>query len=307
MVRPIAVWSANRLATAIFGVAILAAALSRCGGSTQDLVTPSTDGRCQMSLETPPSLPAAGVRLMARLAAARDCTWTVRASEPWLAVEPTSGQGETILTLIATENPTGRTRSATVSVNEQAFTVTQEPAPCRFQVMPSSISMAHQGGRTSIQLSALEGCSWTTQSSQRWLRVTSGSGGDASGAIEIAVDSNTGPERSGLLNVATLVVVVNQNAAPNDRTQCRFSLDPGARLIPAAGGSAVFGVSTLPACAWSAASNQPWITIVSSANMIGSGDVHYRVDANSSSTVRSGVITAGTRRHVVQQEGAPRQ
>lgn len=252
-------------------------------------------------------MPAAGVSLTARLAATRDCTWTVRASEPWLAVEPTSGQGDAILTLIVAENPTGRTRTATVSVNEQAFAVTQEAAPCSFQVMPSSISMAHQGGRTSIQLSTLEGCSWTTQSSQPWLRVTSGSGGDASGAIEVAVDSNTGAERSGQLHVATLIVVVNQNPAPNDRTQCRFSLDPGARLIPAAGGTGAFSVSTLPPCAWSAASNQPWITIVSSPNMIGPGDVHYRVDANASPAVRSGVITAGTRRHVVQQEGAPRQ
>ena len=200
----------------------------------------------------------------------------------------------------------GRTRSATININQQSFAVTQDAVPCRFQVMPSGISMGHQGGRTSIQLSTLEGCSWTSQSSESWLRVVSGSGGEASAAIEVAVDSNTGPERSGLLNVATLLIVVNQNAAPNDRTQCRFSLDPGARSIPAAGGSGSFSVSTLPGCAWGAASSQPWIIIVSSANMTGSGDVHYRAEANPTTSGRSGVITAGTRRHVVQQEAAPR-
>jgi len=259
-----------------------------------------------MSLSLAAPLPATGARVTTLLSATRDCTWTAQSSETWLQLEPMSGQGDATLTLTAADNPMGRVRSATLNVNEQRFPVAQEAAPCRFQATPSSISMGHQGGRTSIQLSTLEGCSWTTQSSQPWLRVVTGSGGEASMAIEVAVDSNTGPERSGVLNVATLVVVVNQNPAPNDRTRCQFSLDPGARFIPAAGGDGSFGVSTLAGCAWGVASNQPWITIVSSANMSGPGDVHYRVESNPSTSVRSGVITAGTRRHVVQQEAAPR-
>jgi hypothetical protein len=296
MVRPIAIWSA----------ACLSAALLGCGSTEQELVTPSAGGRCQMTLAVPP-LPAAGARVTAHLSAARDCAWTANATDTWLRVEPTTGQGETTLTLTAAENPMGRARSATINLNEQPFTVTQDAAPCQFQVLPSSLSVGHQGGRTPIQLTTLEGCSWTTQSSQPWLRVVAGSGGDASATIEVAVDSNTGPERPGLLNVATLLLVVNQSAAPNDRTQCRFSLDPGARAIPAAGGSGSFSVSTLPGCAWSAASNQPWIVIVSSANVIGASEVHYRVEPNPSASVRSGAVSAGTRRHVVQQAGAPPQ
>lgn len=259
-----------------------------------------------MSLAVPASMPAAGARVTAHLAAARDCTWSAQTDATWLHIAPASGQGEATLTLAAAENPTGRSRSATINVNEQPFTVTQDGAPCWFQVVPADLSIGHQGGRASIQLSTLEGCSWTTQSSQSWLRVVTGSGGEASATIDLAVDSNTGPERSALLNVATLLLAVNQNAAPNDRTQCRFSLDPGARLIPAAGGGGSFSLSTLPGCAWGAASSQPWITIVSSANVIGSSDIHYRVDPNPSPSTRSGAISAGTRRHVVQQEGAPR-
>jgi hypothetical protein len=301
VVRPIARWSATFIAAAL----LVSAGLG-CGGSTTDLVTPSPGARCQMSLTVPASMPAAGARVTAHLAAARDCTWSAQTDATWLQIEPASGQGDATLTLTAAENPAGRSRSATINVNDQPFTVSQEGAPCRFQLTPSSISMGHQGGRASIQLSTLEGCSWTTQSSQPWLRVVTGSGGEAGATIEVAVDSNTGPERSGLLHVATLLVVVNQSAALDDRTRCRFSLGPGARLIPAAGGSGSFSVSTLPGCAWGAASSQPWITIVSSANVIGSGDIHYRVAANPSTSVRSGEITAGTRRHVVQQEGAPR-
>jgi hypothetical protein len=296
MVRPIALWSATLLAAAVLG----------CGGSTQQVVTPTSGGRCQMSLSIPPPLPAVGARVTAQLSAARDCTWAAQTVAVWLQLEPTAGQGDAVLTLTAAENPQGRIRSATIDINEQHFTVTQDAAPCRFEVAPSSISIAHQGGRATIQLSTLDGCSWTTQSSQTWLRVVTASGGEAGATIELAIDSNTGPERSALLNVATLLVTVNQQAGPNDRTECRFSVDPGARAIPAAGGSGSFSVSTLPGCAWSAVSNQPWITVVSSGNIIGSTNVHYRVDPNLSTSVRSGAITAGTRRHVVQQDGVPR-
>jgi hypothetical protein len=297
MVRPIASWSATLLLAAVLG----------CGGSTREnVVTPSAAGRCQMSLAVPPSLPAAGAQVTGELSAARDCTWTAQTTSTWLRIDPTSGQGQATLTLTASDNPQGRSRSATVDINQQLFTVTQEGLPCHFAVAPSSISIGHQGGRAAVQLSTLEGCSWTTQSSQPWLRVVTGSGGEASATIELAIDSNTEAERSALLTIATLLVAVSQQAGPNDRTECRFSLDPGAHTIPAAGGSGSFSLSTLPGCAWSAVSNQSWITIVSSANVIGSSNVQYRVEPNLSTSTRSGAIAAGTRRHVVQQEGSPR-
>jgi Viral BACON domain/Putative binding domain, N-terminal len=295
MVRPVAFWSATCAAAVLLG----------CGGSTEQVVTPSSGTRCQMSLGAV-SFSAAGGRMTAPLSAARECLWSARTSATWLQVEPASGQGEATLTFVAAENPQGRTRSATVDINDQPFTVAQAPAPCRYEVTPPTASVGHQGGRLTLQLSTLEGCTWTTASSQPWLRVASGSGGDTSAAIQLAVDSNTGAERSALLRVATLVVSVSQAPGPNDRTECRFSLHPGSFTVPAAGGTGSFGVSTLPGCAWSAASTQPWVVIVTSANVIGSGPVSYRVDPNPSPSVRSAAITAGTRQHVVRQEAGPR-
>jgi hypothetical protein len=277
-----------------------------CGGSTQQqVVGPSGGGRCQMSLATPASLPAVPTQVTVELSTTRDCTWSAQTSADWLHVEPAAGQGPATMIFTAAANPQGRQRSATVAINDQQFTLMQEGAPCTFEVTPAIVSIGHQGGRVSLQVTTLEGCSWTTQSSQPWARVVTGSGGEASGALELAIDSNTGPERSAVLTLATVVVVVNQSAGPNDRTECRFSLSPGSRRIPAAGGAATFSVSTQAGCAWSAASNQPWIAIVSSANVVGSTTVTYRVDPNLSPSVRSGVITAGTRRHVVQQDAGP--
>jgi hypothetical protein len=292
----------KRLAAAC-GVAGFAIVATSCGGSTTQTVTaPSTESRCTSTLAVPGPLTAAGGQMPAQLATARDCVWTARSTASWLSVEPASGQGDATLTLAAPLNPAGRSRSGTIEINAQPFTVTQSPSPCDFSLSPTAATAQHQGGRILIRLTTLDGCSWTSSSSDRWLRVVSGSGGESSATLEVAVDSNTGAERSGVITIASLLFVVSQAAGPNDRSECRFSLEPGGVTIPAAGGTGSFRLSTMAACAWGALSNQPWI-VLSSQNGAGSSEVSYRVEPNPSPASRSGTITVGTRRHVVQQLG----
>ncbi len=295
MWRPIIGWSATALAAAAFA----------CGGSTQQELLTSSVVRCRITLVAP-QLPALGGQVTAQLSTTRDCSWSARTEAAWLTIDPPSGQGEATLTLGATENPEGRSRSATVDISGQQFTVVQEAALCRFDVSPSAIAMDHQGGRVFVHLTTLDGCVWRTQSSQPWLRVVSASGGDTSAKIEVAIDSNLGAERSAQVVVATLVVAVNQDAGASDNSACQFSLDPGARSIPAAGGTASFEVWTKPGCAWSVASNQSWIAILTSGSPIGPDTVRYSVEPNPSTTPRSATISAGPRRHVVTQEGSAR-
>lgn len=282
--------------------ALLAVLALACGGSTS-VVSPEGGARCQMSLALPSPLPAAAGQTAVQLSSARDCAWSARSLEPWLQVEPASGQGDGTLVLSTAENPQGRSRAAVLDINGQAFRVTQDGAPCRFELTPTTVAVRHVGGRIQVQLTTLEGCPWTTQSSQPWVRVVSGSGGESSSTLEVAVDSNTGPERSALLSVATLLLAVTQEAGPNDRNECGFSIGPGSALIPAAGGTGSFNVSTRAGCAWGASSSQSWLVVVSSVNGTGPATVHYRVDPNPSPSARSAAITVGTRRHVVTQEG----
>jgi hypothetical protein len=174
-----------------------------------------------MSLSVPPSMPAAETQTTALLSAERDCTWSARTGATWLTVAPTTGQGTATLTVAAAENPQGRVRSAAIEINQQQFTVVQAGQPCRYEVTPAAVAVPHQGGRVAIRLTTLDGCSWTTQSSASWLRVVVGSGGDTGATLDVAVDSNSGPERSAVLTVATATVSVNQAAGPDDRSECQ--------------------------------------------------------------------------------------
>jgi hypothetical protein len=282
---------------------LIAAAAAACGQTATEQVIGPAGVRCQVTLSSPTPVAAPASAFTLALVTARDCAWSIEVDGNWLTVEPRSGQGEAVLSVIATENPEGRTRIASLAINDQKYAITQEAAPCHFAVAPTSIAMAAEGGRALLQLTTLEGCSWTTKTSPPWARVVSGSGGDSSRDIELAVDSNPGDHRSGELRIADIPVTISQDSISNSERGCPYSMGAGAATFGAAGGSGGVRLHTRPNCAWAAASSESWLIIVSNMNFIGTDDIKYRVDPNPSSRSRTATITAGPRRHIVRQAG----
>lgn len=279
--------------------------LSACGGSTSSSVVGPTGEatRCQISL-TSPTVPFGGAQVTAQLRTARDCAWSATSDVPWLVVQPSTGQGEGTIILAAEPNPTARTRNANIAINDQRFAVSQDPQPCRFDVTPRQVRVPAFGGRVAVQVTTLDGCDWTTGSSQPWMRVVSGSGGESSRPIEIAVDSNPGDDRSAQLTVAGMTVDVQQARASAEAIRCEYSMDPGAGpVFPAAGGEGRATVHVHPSCYWHARSNQSWVVIVSNPNGAGLSEIQYRVEPNPSRSQRSTQILVGTVRHTVTQRG----
>jgi hypothetical protein len=275
--------------------------LSACGGSTtSSVVGPSGEAtRCQISLTSPP-VPFEGAQVTAQVLTARDCAWSATSDVPWLILAPSTGQGETTIMLAAEPNPTGRPRNANIAINDQRFTVIQDPQPCRFDVTPRELKVPAFGGRLSVQVTTLDGCDWTTASSQSWMRVVSGSGGESSRSIEIGVESNAGADRSAQLIVAGMIVDVQQAGTSG----CDYSMHPGAGpVFPAAGGDGRTAVHVQPACHWYARSSQSWLVIVSNPNGDGVSEIQYRVEPNPSRSQRSAQVVVGTVRHVVTQRG----
>lgn len=279
--------------------------VSACGGSTaSSVVGPTGEAtRCQITLNSPP-VPFGGAQVTAQVLTARDCAWSATSEAPWLVLEPGAGQGEGTITLSAEPNPTGRPRNATIAINDQRFTAIQDAQPCRFEVTPNQVKVPAFGGRQSIQVTTLDGCDWTTMSSQPWMRVISGSGGESSRSIEIGVESNAGEDRSAQLTVAGVIVDVQQARASNERIRCDYSMDPGAGpVFPAAGGDGRTTVHVHPVCHWYARSSQSWIVIVSNPNGAGRSEIQYRVEPNLSRSQRSAQVVVGSVRHVVTQRG----
>jgi hypothetical protein len=249
----------------------------------------------------PPPIPSAGAVLSLSIVTNRDCVWSARSDVEWVTVDPPSGQGESAVAVVVGANPEGRTRSGHLLVNDQPFSLIQEPSPCRFEVAPRQVSMPHQGGRAHIEVATLPGCVWQVSVRAQWVRVIDGPRGESNGAVELAADGNAGSSRTGEIQIAGVGVSISQPAGPGDRSQCRFSLDSGSANFGAGGGEGSVEVHTVSGCVWGAVSTQPWIIVTSGSHATATATVTYTVQRNLSGVRREGAILAGGRRHVVRQ------
>lgn len=84
-------------------------------------------------------------------------------------------------------------------------------------------------------------------------------------------------------------------------TPVAFTFSPAAASFSSGAGSGSFGVSVSSSCSWSASSRQGWVHASGSGTQ--SGTITYTIDANDSTTPRSGYIVAGGQTFVITQAG----
>jgi Putative binding domain, N-terminal/Viral BACON domain len=74
-------------------------------------------------------------------------------------------------------------------------------------------------------------------------------------------------------------------------TPCTYSIAPTSQALAAGGGTGNATVSTGSGCAWTAASNAPWISVTSGATGNGNGTASYAATANTTTSSRTGTLT----------------
>jgi hypothetical protein len=208
----------------------------------------------------------------------------------WIAItSPTSGNGTATLNLVIAAN-TGGQRDGIVTVADQVLTIRQS-AVCRYDLSPTGQTIAAAGGAGGVAVSTGAGCSWTAASNAAWITVTSGAAGNGPGSVSFAVAPNTGGSRTGALIIGDATFTITQAGAAG----CTYSVTPTTQTIAASGGVApAIAVSTAgTACAWTATSNVPWVTVLSGASGVGNGAVIYEVAANTGSSRTATLTIAG--------------
>ena len=193
----------------------------------------------------------------------------------------------------------GASRTATISVAGQTFTLTQAGVSCGYSINPSSEAMPAVGGTSTISVMTGGSCAWTSAANAPWITIASGGAGTGLGTVQLNVAANSGAARTGTATIAAQTFTVTQAAAP-----CGFALSPAAVDIVAAGGEGRTNVSAGAGCAWSAVSNAPWITITDGSSGTGNGVVVFNAALNSGAA-RSGTITIGGQTLTVTQRAAP--
>ena len=124
-------------------------------------------------------------------------SWSLSGLPSWLTANTTSGTGDGVVVLTATDNNTGSQRTATLEVTGSGLTrqsfITQ--SEIQISVNPTSQNTGVFGGVTTIDLFC--NSDWVMQSKPSWVSVTPTSGvGNESVTINVQ-PNNTGANRSG--------------------------------------------------------------------------------------------------------------
>ena len=172
---------------------------------------------------------------------------------------------------------------------------------CTFTLGSTNQAFAAAGGPGTVSVITSNSCAWTATNNDSFITITSGKSGSGNGTVHytVAANSSTNPV-TGTMTIAGETFTVTQAGAG----ACTFVLSATEASPTAAGGASTVGVTAAHGCAWTAASNDGFITITSGSSGSGNGTVHYTVAANSSTNPVTGTMTIAGDTFTVNQAGA---
>jgi hypothetical protein len=221
------------------------------------------------------------------------CTWSVTVSEPWITITSgANGKGSATVSYIVAAT-SGPPRTATITIAEQRFSVTQAEG-CSYSITPQELTVNAAGGSGSITVATAAGCPWNSLSNESWIEVVQGASSSGSGSMRFIVDRTTGPARIGTLVIAGQAFTVTQT------TGCSYQVAPTVHPAPATGGTFTVDVTTSTGCGWSASSNDSWISVLGSASGNGGGTVMFAVAA-ANGPAKVGTVAIGDQTVTVNQ------
>ncbi len=165
-------------------------------------------------------------------------------------------------------------------------------------ISPASANFGGGGGGGAVNVTAPAGVGWQTFVNDSWITVTSGGSGSGNGTVNYSVAANSGAARNGTMIIAGRIFTITQDAPA-----CTYSISPTSASYTSAGGTGSVNVTAGAGCAWTAVSNDGWITITSGASGSGNGTVNYSVAVNSGAA-RNGTMTIAGQTFTVTQSSA---
>ena len=221
------------------------------------------------------------------------CLWTSSSNVGWISINSgNSGSGNGTVSCTVVPN-SGPARSGTLTVAGQTVAVNQASG-CTYVLNTTNATATVNGGTGNVFVTAGIGCPWTSASNVGWLNITAGTNSSGNGVVSYAVATNTSPARSGTLTIAGQTVTISQGNG------CTFVLSATNTPAAASGGDGSVTVAAGDGCAWTAASNAPWITLLTSSTNTGSAAVNYTVAANTG-PARAGTLSIAGQTFTVNQ------
>jgi hypothetical protein len=148
-----------------------------------------------------------------QVSTAGTCTWKASSNASWISVASgASGTGNGSVRYQVSAN-SGASRTGTLTIAGQTFTVTQAAFTCSFSISPSRLRLEATADSGTVAVSTSSGCRWTASSNAAWIVVTSGASGTGNGTVNFRTSANTGNrDREGTLTIADRTATIEQRA-----------------------------------------------------------------------------------------------
>jgi len=142
------------------------------------------------------------------------CSWTAVSNASWIAITSgASGTDDGRVNYLVLPN-VGGSRSGTLTIAGQTFTVNQAALVCSYSISPGNVKVSAAAGTGSTTVTTNGNtCTWTASSGASWITITSGASGTGSGTVTFSYTQNTGKDRKGELTVAGRNFTVEQDEA----------------------------------------------------------------------------------------------
>jgi hypothetical protein len=284
-------------------------AKNACGQSTVSneiiVVIGTGGGSCATISPSSQTFGSAAALGSVTVTAPAPCAWTAVSNAAFITVTVgASGTGAGTVNYSVAANDTGSTRSGTLTIANQTFTVTQQL--CTYTLSPPTMLVADAGGIFTITMTTGSACTWNATSNASFIALTSPSLSSGSTPVTINVSANAGAGRGGTLTIGDQTVTVVQTG-PSGFASCGASIvrcavgsGPGCfdQTFTSTGGTAELNFLAPVTCAWMASSTVPWVSLysTSAANQpfgLGNGHFGFSVAQNLTGAQRVGTIVGG--------------
>jgi hypothetical protein len=142
-------------------------------------------------------------------------SWTAVSNANWITIDSASSStGSGTVNYVVRDNITESMRTATMTIADHTFTVTQDglaSGNCIYTISPAYAGVAVAGASGSVQITTESGCGWGATSDAEWITITSSPNGMGNGAVSYSIAANTTKSgRKGTITVAGKVFAVKQ-------------------------------------------------------------------------------------------------
>ena len=212
-------------------------------------------------------------------------TWSATPNVDWITVTPSSGRNVGQVTYTVAAYPGVVTRSGSIAIAGQTFTVTQKGVDV--SLAPEVLKIKPDADILQVNITALAATKWTVTPNADWVSVLDKEQGYGDYVLSLMVNANPSfAKRTTTVAVGTATLTIVQEGKPT----ADLAIDPEFAEAPGSGAYGNVAVYATPDAPWTAESLTPWLTISQGKEGAGNGNIKYVTSPNPTVEEREGLI-----------------